>query len=62
MDILHNVGNCYSWRTATVHELGFSLRGELNFASTPGHHADYLNGLRHHFDESWCIKTLESDF
>jgi len=52
MDLLHNVENCYSWRTATVHEPGFPLRGELSFASTPGHNADYLNDLRKRFDES----------
>jgi len=49
MDLLHNVENCYSWHTATVHESGFSLREKLSFASTPGHPADYLNGLRHRF-------------
>ena len=40
MDLLHNVENCYSWHTATVHEPGFPLREELSFTLTPGHHAD----------------------
>jgi len=52
MDILHSVENCGTWRTVAVHEPGFPLREELSFASTPGHHADYLNGLLHRFDES----------
>jgi len=46
MDLLHNVENCYLWHAATVHEPGFPLRKELSFASTPGHHADYLSFLR----------------
>jgi len=61
MDILHKVENCYSWHTATVHEPGFPLREELSFASTPGHHVDYLSGLQNRFDESYYFKSLKSN-
>jgi len=56
-DKLHSVENCGIWCTVAVHGPGFPLREELSCASTPGHHTNYLNGLLHRFDESWCIKN-----
>jgi len=49
MNMLHDVENRCFWRTVTVHELGFPLREELSFTSTPNHHAGCLSDLRNRF-------------
>ena len=49
MNMLHDVENLCFWRTVTVHELGFPLREELSFTSTPSHHAGCLSDFAKSF-------------